>query len=563
MPRATLKAGMRPPIAAGFVLAGLGALHAGTALAQQQVQAPNGVPTGTDLSGPTVLPPGGGPSPQFDLKDPNAIRGLRLQFSAEQDEILTDNARGVANGGALNATANGVIVPGAANGKRVGDLISRFTPSISAFDRTPRLEFGLNYAPSYEKFLNATDQDTFSNNLTATGNAELWQEHLSLNGTASISRQFINNQGAITPTNQFSRTNQADVETFTISPTFTQHFGDFATGKLQYLLGSTSSGVVAPTLENTVQASLTSGNDFGRLFWQGSLVDSEASQGSTPNPGQVINGVTTPTTSADTTQRTAQLSTSYALNRTVGLLAGFGYETIDNGTLGGNIHGPFGNFGVGLTGSRLTLQLLYNFRYGGEFVSAQGAYDVTPRLRLQGSYNESVQTTQTSLINNAAGIGLTPSGGFINNATQLPFNPASSTFGLNSGLGNAIFRDKVGQLTLTGTYERNVYAAQVQRETRDSGAVGFSETDTSISASYDRELSPATHYNLVLGFTAIDQTSPIGTSDNVYSATTGFNYKLAESVTAVASYSFLYRTSSQQGQTIRVNELLLGLRKDF
>ncbi len=577
---------------AGLVLAGIGALAAAPAFGQQYgapapgaaAPAPGaaaapaapggatgpaapetripGLPTGIGIPGQVVLPPGGGAPPSFDLRNPNEIIGFQLQLSAQQEEILTDNARGTANGGTLSAGSNGIVTT-SGTGKKVGDLISRTTPILTAFDRTPRLEFGLNYSPSYEKFLNAADQDRFDNTLTATGTAQLWQEHLSLSASASVSRQFINNQGAITPGNQFTNNNQTDVETYTVSPVYTQRFGSFATGRLQYLLGSTSSGVLASTLQNTVQASLASGPDFGALFWQGSLLDSESSQGSTPNAGQLINGVVTPTASANTSQRTAQLSSAYALNHTVSLLSGIGYDDIENGTLGGNIKGPFGDFGIGLAGSRLSLTLLYNLRYNGQFASAQGSYAITPRLLLSGSYNESITTTQNQLINNTAGLGLTPTGNFINSATQQNFNPVNSSFGINSGLGNSIFHEKLGQLALNGTHDRNVYALTLQTETRTSGTANFNESDVTITGSYDREISPSTHYNLSLGFIATDQRSPASTSTDTYNATTGFTYKLAETVTATASYSFIYRTSSQAGQTTSDNQLLLGLRKDF
>lgn len=562
--------------AGGLALAGLVALHADPAPAQQaaypgqQNAAPQNaapelspaLPTGTDIPGQIILPPGGGPPPEFAPSNPDEIKGFQLQTSLAVQEILTDNARGAASGGTLNSSSTGVVTVNPSQ-KKTADLITRITPSFTALDRTPRLQFGLNYQPSYQKFINASDQDRFDNQLTATGFAELWKEHLTLNASSSVSRQFISNQGALTPLDRSTDNNQTTVETYTISPTLTQHFGSFATGQLQYLYGSTSSGVIAPAQQNTVNAGLTSGTDFGPLFWQATLLDSETDQGSTPNPGQVINNVVTPTINGSTSQQTAQISTAYALNHTVSLLSGFGYESIDSGDLGSKIRGPFGDFGIGLTGSRASLTLLYNFRYGDQYVSTTGSFDITPRLRVQGSYNESVTTTQNQLINQTAGLGLTPTGSFVNTATQQAFSPVNSAFGINSGLGNLTFHQKLGQLSLTGLYGLNSYALQLQHETRTASVAGFDETDISVAGTYNRTVSPLTNFMLSLGLTSIDQSAPTNENDQTYSATTGIDYKLTETVTANVSYSFIYRNSSLPGQSVIVNELLLGLRKTF
>src|SRR5947208_2313178 len=84
---------------------------------------------------------------------------------------------------------------------------------------------------------------------------------VTLDGAASVSRQIINAQGALTTPGINTDTNQTTVSTYTISPTLRQRFGDFASGLLKYQFGSTSSGAIAPATQNSVLGSLTSGTD--------------------------------------------------------------------------------------------------------------------------------------------------------------------------------------------------------------------------------------------------------------------------------------------------------------
>src|SRR5262249_14248568 len=238
--------------------------------------------------------------------------------------------------------------------------------------------------------------------------------------------------------------------------------------------------------------------------------------------------------------------------------SGVGYEEIINGSLnGGAIRGPFGNFGVGLTGAKSHLTLLYNLRYDGQYASFNGDFDLTQNLHLQGSYNESITTAQNSLINSTAGLGLSAGGNFINTQTGQAFNAVNSSFGINSRLQHQIFHDKIGQSSLTGTYDRNVYTFQLQHEQR-SANLGFNETDITVSGNYSRDISLATRYNLTLTYLNIDQEQPTSEKSDTYTFTTGFDYKFAETLTASVAYSFIYRKSNQQGQDVRENELLLG-----
>jgi hypothetical protein len=332
---------------------------------------------------------------------------------------------------------------------------------------------------------------------------------------------------------------------------------------LKYQFGATSSDALSASTQNAVTAAFNSGSDFNQVQWNLSISDSETSQGNTPNAGQVVNTVTNPTTNAPLSQQTAQAGVNYALNRSVTLLSGFGYERIKDNTLDGNTKGPFGSFGIGLTGSRLTLNLNYNLRYNSQFVSLDGSWDITDRLRLTGKYGESIQTQQSLLIQQAGSIGLGTTGGFINPATGLPFNPLVNPGGVNSGIGNAAFLDKSGQFALTGNYDRNTWAITVSQESQSSAQSNFNQTTLSLAGQFAHQMSEALRLNVNGGYLGLNETSPTSITNNTYNLTAGVSYDLGRGVTTSATYSFLYRNSNTAGQDIRESSLTLSLGKTF
>lgn len=493
--------------------------------------------------------------------DPTVIRGLEIHTGIGLDEIFTDNARGVASGGQITVLSNNAVTttPQA----KTADLVSRVTPMLSIIDRTARLQAGMVFQPSYQKYALASDLDRFDNALTATGSAELWREHLTLDASTSISREIVNTQGAVTANQRAINTNQADLQSYQFTPTYKQAFGNFALGKLQYQFGSTSTGAIAPATSNAISAELRSGANFARLEWTARLEASRTSQGTTPNAGDIVNNVATPTATNATSRRTAQFDSIYAWNHTVALLGGFGYETVQNGSLTKNPKGPIGDIGIRVTGARLDFNLKINSRYDSTFMSAEGKYELGPQLQLHFSYDESVTTTQEQILSDLSQLRLTPNGTFQNTQSGQPFTPVNSPFGINSGFGNTAFRDRTGRLALSGTLDRNSYTMSALDESRTTESTAFNETTIALAAGLARELTPITRYNLSLGYTTTEDRSPVQRTDDTYNLSTGLTFLLNNGLTASATYGLVYRRSTAPGQDVRENSFILGLRKSI
>jgi uncharacterized protein (PEP-CTERM system associated) len=521
-------------------------------------------PTPIELNQGTVRPPPvgfQGPRPGTGGEDPNIIRGFEIHTGVGVDEIFTDNARGVASGGLVTVQPDNTVQ--ITKQAKVADFATKVTPYLSMIDRTARLEAGLVYTPSFQKYALSSDLDRFDNTLTATGQAILWREHLTLNASASLSRQIVDTHGAVTNTGAALSSNQADLQSYILTPTFKQAFSNVAIAELQYQFGQTSTGAIAPATTTGLSASLKSGPDFNRFNWSATLSNSKTAQGTSSNAGQIVNNVAVPTTTDSTTRQTGIVDTVYFLNRTFSLLGGFGYEEVKNGSLANNIKGPIGDIGIGVIGARTELTLKLNHRYNSTYVTASGKYEFGPQLRLQASYDENVTTTQEQTLSDLAALRLTQNGAFADSKTGQPFTPLSSQFGINSGIGNTAYHDRMGRLGLSGTFGRNSYTIGLTDENRTTDSTNFDETSIAFSVGLAREISPTVNYNLNLGYTNTEDRAPVAQTDDTYNLATGFSFMLNTGLTASATYSLLYRRSTQPGQDVRENSFILALRKSF
>jgi uncharacterized protein (PEP-CTERM system associated) len=521
-------------------------------------------PSPLELNQGTVRPPPIGYQairPASGAADPNVINGFELHTGIGVDEIFTDNATGVASGGLVTVLPDNTV--SISKQPKVADFATKVTPYLSMIDRTARLEAGLVYTPSFQKYALTSGLDRFDNTLTATSSAILWREHLTLNASASLSRQIIDTHAAVTNTGTALNTNQADLQSFILTPTFKQAFSNVAIGELQYQYGQTSTGAIAPATTTGISASLKSGPDFNRFNWSTTLSSSKTDQGTSSDAGQIVNNVAVPTTTDSTSRQTGMADTVYFINHIFSLLGGFGYEEVKNGSLAQTIKGPIGNIGFGVIGTRSELTIKLNHRYASTYVSASGKYELGPQLRFQASYDENVTTTQEQTLSDLAALRLTPNGAFADRNTGQPFVPLSSQFGINSGIGNAAYHDRTARLGLSGTFGRNSYTIGLTDENRTTDTTNFNETSLALTAALAREISSTVNYNLSLGYTNTEDRAPVAQTDDTYNLATGFSFMLNTGLTASATYSLLYRRSTQPGQDVRENSFILALRKSL
>ena len=511
--------------------------------------------TGLPLETPAV--PGGGPAAE-------QRQGLQIVPAITIDEMLTDNAAGAqaVGVGAASAAPGGLII-GAPQGKSA-DLITTVMPSLSLSDQTSRLKGGLFFAPMYQAYAANPQFDTYDFTVFGTGTAELIPEHLFLNAATSISRQVINPFGAVTVPGQLSLANQTDLRTYTVSPSWQQSLGDFATANVQYTFGETSTQILAPATENQITGSLTSSRDFGRLNWVATVQDTEINEGAPPQaPGTVFGGVIVPGAISNFADRSAQLQTGYAITRSVQFLSSAGYEQIVNGFLLGTEQGPTGSVGLGITGAYLKLDVSYEFHPYGNFLTLNGTYQVSQRIQINATYGETITTSQGLALSSVGQLQLSPGGGLVNGQTAQPFNPTPSLTGINPGYGNAAFIDRGGQVTLAAQGVRNLYTLGVVQSDMATQTPGFAEGSLGVIGGITRPISPMTQLFSNVGYTHIIQRDPTILSEDYYTASVGSNFMLANDLTFTVSYDYFYVTSPFPGLATSENAVMFALTKTF
>ena len=148
-------------------------------------------------------------------------------------------------------------------------LVLSVTPGFSLISQgSRRVQASVNYSLSgVARFSEDNSTDLF-HNLGAVGKAELIEDFLFLDGTASVSQALISLAGspADAATNN---TNRATVGVYSLSPYIQKRFGTFATGQARYSTGGAIFGdnAASNSASNAFTAGLNSGPRFDDLSW--------------------------------------------------------------------------------------------------------------------------------------------------------------------------------------------------------------------------------------------------------------------------------------------------------
>lgn len=493
----------------------------------------------------------GGTSPFEGGEQPRFVVLPRIGTSF----TLTDNATG-------GASTIGLAGTGTNTGARRGDLIARASPGVAINKDGGRTHLTLDYAANFDKYVDNSNLDGLRNALTARGDAELLRQMLFVESTASVSQQLIDQRGPIAATDRFVQGNTSEVTSVLLSPYLRNAFGPWAQSEVRYNLGVTDSGGgVSSATRNDFSVRLNSGPEFNRFIW---AVSGDVSETSSGNNTATPTGLTVPGASGNLSRKTFLVSPSYVLQREVTLTGGIGWEQTKSSSLTTNPVGIIWNFGVQLTpGPRTVLKLAYNERFGSNFVSVDGSYEIDERSKLTISYNESIQTQQDQRLNTLQNLGTTPTGGFIDRTTGLPFSVLNPGQGVNNGFGDTAFRDRQGRAAITLQRDRNTYNGQLFFDERTGEQTATKQTNYSASTGATRELSPYSRAELLLSYLLTKDTALTSRTDDTYRTTASYSYDLSTTLHGTLAYSFLYRHSTVPGGSTRENALVLSLNKTF
>ena len=149
------------------------------------------------------------------------------------------------------------------------DWITELRPTFTAKKDGARLKVNASYSNQNLFYANDSRLNKTYHQLNARANAELLENEVFLDTTASISQASISPLGASGVDNSSATNNVTSVSSVTVSPYWIHRFGSTATLDARYTISDVSndSAAFASSTNSAINVILASGSAFGRVSW--------------------------------------------------------------------------------------------------------------------------------------------------------------------------------------------------------------------------------------------------------------------------------------------------------
>lgn len=425
------------------------------------------------------------------------------------------------------------------NGDRESDLITSITPNISINGRGGRSSLNLNYSHSRLIHANDTRDDTSINSLAATGKLEVWDRVAFINANASISRQVIDSGGAVSDSAAGQTENRTEVRSFSISPTFLHHFGNWVetVSRINFSSVTNDSGTVSNSSSQNESFRASSGSKFQKFGWSLSL-----------NTSKQIREDGIPSRKS----RSVSGNFTFPINRKFSLLSGVGYADADDGTLFKDEEGITWNAGFTYTPSpRTSIRATYGSRFQSRDITMSASHSLSSRTSFTASYSEG-QTTSQSRINQD-----------LADFSEDPDEETPTIGNENFDLQSTTFRRQSFSAGVSGSRRRNTFNLNMNWQSRETDSTGIEQIVTGISGGFGRQLSKRANANFSASFNHTDFGDLAGRIDNSLTVRGNLTYKIMETASAVLSYTRTQRRSDGDSSGLTENAVVVGLSKRF
>jgi uncharacterized protein (PEP-CTERM system associated) len=469
-------------------------------------------------------------------------------------------------------TSNVRLAP---KGEAESDLITRVSPGISIRGTGPSLRVGVDYDPDLLFYVNADDQNGFRNNLVGFANADFFERRISVDTNASIVQAFANPTQGVSGANSLAlgtiptqtssvagSNNLTEVQSFSVSPAWRERFGTLAESELRYRFGAVlaDDSSVSDITSNTVSATLRSVQAGGGRFGWGlsALQDWTESTGGSTGIGGTGGGSLNDASRQHTLGR---VDLSYYVGSQLSLLSGLGWERIKDPTLFDEPIGLIWNVGFEY---RLRPQSFIRVTYGRRFddhdIEVASEWQIGNTTKLTVGYSTSLQTSQTSLLDQTIRIGIDRQGNLIDLTSGLPFQPGDRTLGLTS----QTFRQDDFRAGLTSTRGRNTYATVATYQKRESEVpTTDKETVAGVGISWQRRLTRELNFDAQFDYRNLEFEGGLTGTDNVYSLSSGLGIDLSESAALQLRVRQTERDSSEPLRELSETLVSVRLSKSF
>ena len=440
----------------------------------------------------------------------------------------------------------------APKGQERSDFISSISPGIGVRGRSRHVTLGVDYDPQVLLYAKDSNRNQVRQRLLGTGQAEVLEKMLFFDASASIDQEIINPREAVGGTDLTANDNRRTVQTYNVGPTLRNHFGSYADSEVSYHFSAVNvdSEEVSNTTTHDALVSLRNGDYFGVFGWTLTYSESRTER----------SGANTGLSDTPSNQRSGRADFQYALFPTFSLLAGVGYDDIEDQTLTQGIHDPAWDVGFLYRPSRaLSFRITQGMRYGDPNTNAELNYKVSAKTEITGSYTQSIQTSQALLARNLSDVTVNQSGQLIDPRTGLPFEAGNQVFGLE----NQAFRQDRLSVRASSVRGRNTYRAEFFKEDRKFDLNNQTEKSIGGQIRWSRQLTRVTDLDVGFFYSRLNFDDADGRVDNQYSIDAGLNYHISGTLNGRLSFRRTERDSSVPDSDTRENVILIGIRKEL
>ncbi len=458
-------------------------------------------------------------------------------------------------------------------------LILSLSPGFSLQSKgSRRVQASMNYSLTGVQRFSDVNSTDLNHNLGAIGKAELIEDFLFVDGTASISQALLSLTGSPADATTNSA-NRATVGVYSLSPYIQKRFGAFATGQARF----TTSGAIfgdnsgSDSASNAFTAGLNSGPRFNDLSWalNYSLRQLDSSG-----------------TSGNSTFESASATLGYALTRKFRIFGTYGEEWNDFLNSSG-ADGSYYSVGFGWAPSRrASIEASIGERYFGRTYSLSGNYKMRA-ANWRVNYSEDVSDISQQLLRDSGRIFWVCGGRLLETpdfnppvgqgaCTGGPFSGAEVALGLNTlgvPLSDLIAAGFVDTALANGIYVIKNLNAGVSWS-RSRLGLGFSVFDTrriyqSIAGAEDHtqgvtgtasyRMSPHTNANGSLSLTRNSTVFPSSPArqDDLLSLNLGVVHRFDKDLTGALTYRHQQRSSDAPNSDFEENSLTASANMRF
>ncbi len=419
-------------------------------------------------------------------------------------------------------------------GQEEDELVLSATAGVNVGVQSERLSGSLNYAASYDHYLNDTNSDGVRHNLNTGWSAAIVPNLLYLDAGAGISEVYIDSDDRFSGNPVAGRDDRTRAFYGSISPSIRKNLGGWANAELRY--GLSGEGFDDDALDgsytHTYRASLTSDPNRFRKFGWAAATEYEDYR---------------PDSGAEDLQRwSSSVSVDVPVSRTLALTAAVGYDQFsDDVSSGDDLDGAYGNVGVRYQpNDRLNGQAYVGYRYGGVDYGVAANYALRRNLVASVTANRAVEFSNFD----REGLELA--------AAQAGLVIPNQTFALldEDGVVDSITGSLSGSVGKTGY---NLNASALRRDlTQD-------ETVISANLGLTRQLTPRISGELGAGYSRFDVDGSDVDNFDVLALGAGVSYQLTEIVNVFGRYTYTERFADDSADEFKENAGVVGVTASF